>query len=105
MIIGICIGLIFGVLLMNIAVEEDRNAKEVLSEIIDDLNEDIDRANFKIECRDEKIKNYQEEHVILLENASEAREKILDLENNLELVTNNLSKENKELIPDFDSQN
>ena len=105
MIIGICIGLIFGVLLMNIAVEEERNAKEVLSEIIDDLNEDINRANFKIECRDEKIKNYQEEHEILLENASEARAKILDLENNLELVTNNLSKENKELIPDFDCQN
>ena len=90
---------------MNIAVEEERNAKEVLSEIIDDLNEDINRANFKIECRDEKIKNYQEEHEILLENASEARAKILDLENNLELVTNNLSKENKELIPDFDCQN
>lgn len=105
MIIGICIGLIFGALLMNIAVEEERNAKEVLSEIIDDLNEDINRANFKIECRDEEINDYQEEHRILLENASEARAKILDLEYNLELVTNNLSKENKELIPDFDSQN
>lgn len=41
----------------------------------------------------------------LKKDLNNANVKILDLENNLELVTNNLSEENKKLIPDFDSQN
>ena len=51
------------------------------------------------------LKDYQEEHVILLNNASELRAKIVDLENNIELLTNNLSDKNKELISDYHSQN
>lgn len=105
MILGFILGLPIGALLMYRAVEEERNNNIVLNEKNDNLNEDIDRLSFKNELKDDKINDLQEEHKILLENASEARVKILDLENNLELVTNSLSKENKELIPDFDSQN
>lgn len=105
MILGFIAGLTLGALLMNLAVEEERKEKELLKKTIDDLEEDLDRANFKIHNRDNFISDYQEEHEILLNNASELRAKIVDLENNLELVTNSLSDENKKLIPDFDSQN
>ena len=42
---------------------------------------------------------------ILLDNAAELRVKIEDLENNIELLTNNLTDENKELISDSESEN
>ena len=48
---------------------------------------------------------YEEQAEILLDNASEYRTKIVDLENNIELLVNNLSDENKELISDYQSQN
>lgn len=105
MILGFILGLLLGALLMYRAVEEERKEKERLSRVIDDLNEDIDRLSFKNELKDKKINDLQEEQVTLLENASELRSKIVDLENNLELVKNSLSEENKKLIPDFDSQN
>ena len=105
MIIGICIGLILGALLMNIATEEERRINERLKKTINNIEEDLDNANFKNELKDEKINNLQEELATLLENASELRKEKLNLENNLELVSNSLSEENKKLIPDFDSQN
>lgn len=87
---GFAIGLALGGLLLNLAVEEEHKINTKLKETINNLQEDLDRANFKNELKDEKINDYQEEHEILLENAVEARAKILDLENNLELVVNNL---------------
>lgn len=105
MIVGICIGLILGALLMNIATEEERKINERLKKTINNIEEDLDNANFKNELKDEKINNLQEELATLLENASELREEKVNLENNLELVSNSLSEENKKLIPDFDSQN
>ena len=105
MIVAICIGLILGALLMNIATEEERKINERLKKTINNIEEDLDNANFKNELKDEKINNLQEELATLLENASELREEKVNLENNLELVSNSLSEENKKLIPDFDSQN
>jgi len=70
-----------------------------------DLNGNIDRIDYIIKCKDEKIEDLQKEQVTLLENASELRTKIVDLENNLELVTNSLSDEIKELISDDQSEN
>lgn len=105
MMLGFLIGLATGALLMNLAVEDKQKTNGNLKRTISNLEEDLDRANFKIECRDEKINDYQKEHEILLENAVELRAKIKDLENNIELLTNNLSEQNKELILDFDSQN
>lgn len=53
----------------------------------------------------EKMKENNEQLEILLNNSSELRAKIVDLENNIELLTNNLSDENKELISDYQSEN
>lgn len=63
------------------------------------------RAN-NFEKQLKKTKNeYEEQAEILLDNASEYRTEIVDLENNIELLVNNLSDENKELISDSESQN
>ena len=105
MIIGMCIGLILGALLMNIAVEEERKVNERLKKTINNLEEDLDNANFKNELKDEKIDSYQKEQVTLLENASELRAEIVDLKNNLELVKNSLPDKIKELISDDQSEN
>lgn len=105
MMFGFAIGLALGGLLLNLAIEDEHKINTKLKETINNLQEDLDRANFKNELKDEKINDYQEEHEILLENAIEARAKILDLENNIELLTSNLTEQNKKLILDFDSQN
>lgn len=90
MVFGFATGLALGGLLLNLVAENEHKINTKLKETINNLQEDLDRANFKNELKDEKINDYQEEHEILLENAVEARAKILDLENNLELVVNNL---------------
>lgn len=98
MMFGFAIGLALGGVLLSLAVEEEHKNNSELKKKIGILEEDLDRANFKNELKDEKINDYQEEHVILLENACETRAKIIDLENNLELVTNSLRDKNiKEL--------
>ena len=78
---------------------------ETLKNTINNLEKERADLKLKIEQRDLMLKDYQEEHVILLNNASELRAKIVDLENNIELLTNNLSDKNKELISDYHSQN
>lgn len=98
MMLGFIAGLTLGLLLINIAIEEERKK-------ISALQEDLNNANSKIKYRDDFVRQYQEEHKILLEDVSKLKAEIIDLENNLELVTNNLSEGNKKLIPDFDSQN
>ncbi len=95
MMYGFAIGLALAGLLLNLAVEDEHKINTKLKETINNLQEDLDRANSKNELKDEKINDYQEEHEILLENAIEARAKILDLENNLELVVNSLPEDIK----------
>ena len=85
--------------------KEAEKTNELLKKTINNLEDDIDLANSKIENRDRIINDYQEEHVILLNNSAELRAKITDLENNIELLVNNLSNKNKELISDCESQN
>lgn len=60
--------------------------------------------NFEKQLKETK-NEYEEQAEILLDNASEYRTKIVDLENNIELLANNLSDENKELISDSESEN
>lgn len=60
--------------------------------------------NFEKQLKETK-NEYEEQAEILLNNASEYRTKIVDLENNIELLVNNLSDENKELISDSESEN
>lgn len=92
---GFAIGLALGGLLLNLAVEEEHKINTKLKQTINNLQEDLDRANFKNDLKNEKINDYQEEREILLQNACEARSKILDLENNLELVVNSLPEDIK----------
>lgn len=60
--------------------------------------------NFEKQLKETK-NEYEEQAEILLDNASEYRTKIVDLENNIELLVNNLSDANKELISDSESEN
>lgn len=80
-------------------------SKNLHNKIIKAKEKEITDLKLKVEQRDLILKDYQEEHEILLNNASELRVKIVDLENNIELLVNNLSGKNKELISDFDNQN
>ena len=108
---GICIGIVLGALLMNLAVEEENrineilkkviNNNEILKKVINNLEEDLKNANIKVENRDCLIKDLKKEEETLLKNAEELRSKIVDLENNLNLVTNSL----KELAYDWQSRN
>lgn len=77
----------------------------MLKDTINNLEEDIDLLNSKIKNRDRMIEKQQKDNAILLDNEAELRAKIEDLENNIELLTNNLTDENKELIPDYQSEN
>lgn len=77
----------------------------MLKDTINNLEEDIDLLNSKIKNRDRMIEKQQKDNAILLDNAAELRVKIEDLENNIELLTNNLTDENKELISDSESEN
>lgn len=105
MVFGICIGFLLGALVVNQYLKESEYTNMLLKKTINNLEDDIDLANLKIENRDRILNDYQEEHVILLNNSAELRAKITDLENNIELLVNNLSDKNKELISDYQSQN
>lgn len=105
MVFGICIGFLLGALVVNQYLKESEYTNMLLKKTINNLEDDIDLANLKIENRDRILNDYQEEHVILINNSAELRAKITDLENNIELLVNNLSDKNKELISDFQSQN
>lgn len=105
MIFGMCIGFLLGALAVNLYLKETEHTNMLLKKTINNLEDDIDLANSKIENRDRILNDYQEEHVILLNNSAELRAKIVDLENNIELLVNNLSDKNKELISDSKSQN
>ena len=105
LILGLITGLVLGALLMNLVVEEEQRVNELLKKTINNLEENLDNANSRVENRDNLINDLQEENVILLENSSELRSKIEDLENNIDLLINNLTEKNKELISDHQSQN
>lgn len=64
---------------------------EVLKNTINNLEDDLKKQ--KEELRKEKDKNeiYQKDLIIVLENSAEQRQKIIDLENNIEFLTFNLS--------------
>lgn len=83
----------------------NRKLIKTLKKTINNLQDDLDLANSRVENRDNILKDYQEEHVILLENATESRNKVVDLENNIELLVNNLSEQNKELVCNLDTEN
>lgn len=69
-----------------------------LKQTIKITQQERDEAREEVAKKDYLIKMYQEEHEILLNNASELRAKNKDLENNIEILRNNLSEKNKELV-------
>lgn len=73
--------------------------------LIETLKNTINNLETEINEKNAVIKDCQEENEILLNNSAELRAKIVDLENNLELLKNNLSEQNKELISDDQSEN
>ena len=105
MIFGMCFGFLLGALVINLYLKDAEETNELLKKTINNLEDDIDLANSKIENRDRILNDYQEENVILLNNSAELRAKITDLENNIELLVNNLSDKNKELISEYQSKN
>lgn len=98
-------GFLFGALLVLLFNENAERANELLKDTINNLEEDIDLLNSKIKNRDRMIEKQQKDNAILLDNAAELRAKMGDLRNNIELLTNNLTDENKELISDSESEN
>ena len=94
-------GFLSGALLVVLFNENAERANELLKDTINN----IDLLNSKIKNRDKMIGKQQKDNEILLNNADELRAKIEDLENNIEILTNNLTDENKELIPDYQSEN
>ena len=78
---------------------------ETLKNTINNLEKEISDLKLKVEQRDLMLKDYQEEREILLNDSAELRAKIVDLENNIELLTNNLLEENKALVSDCQSNN
>lgn len=78
---------------------------ETLKKTINNLEKEKTDLKLKVEQRDLMIKDYQKEREILLNNSAELRAKIVDLENNIELLTNNLLEENKALVSDCQSNN
>lgn len=98
-------GFLFGALLVVLFNENAERANELLKDTINNLEEDIDLLNSKIKNRDKMIEKQQKDNAILLDNAAELRAKMEDLRNNIELLTNNLTDENKELISDYQSEN
>lgn len=63
---------------------------KTLKATINDLEDNLKAERTKVTERDKLIKGYQEEQEVLLNNLSELRAKIADLENNLDFVVNNI---------------
>ena len=77
----------------------------MLKDTINNIQEENKLLELKVKNRDRMIEKQQKDNAILLDNAAELRAKMEDLRNNIELLTNNLTDENKELIPDYQSEN
>lgn len=73
-------------------------SKKLHNKIVKAKESEISDLKMKIEQRDIMLKDYQEEHEILLNNSSELRAKIVDLEKNIEILVNNLTTKKKELV-------
>ena len=65
--------------------------RKTLLKVIEQLEEDKEEL-------ENKIKEKEHNNLILLQNASEQRAKIKDLENNIEFLVNNLSSIKKKKI-------
>ena len=95
---GLILGIILGMIFINFVLEDEKETNVLLKKTINNLKNDLDLANSKIENRDNLISDMQEDKTILLNNSAELRSKITDLEKNIKLLKNNLPKKYKELV-------
>ena len=96
-IIGVFIGItLFALISANRINELEQINYEIKKELVD--------TKFKVEQRDLLIKDYQDEHEILITTALEDKHRMEDLENNIELLRNNIP-EIKELVVDNQTNN
>lgn len=65
--------------------------RKTLLKVIEQLEEDKEEL-------ENKLKEKEHNNLILLQNASEQRERIKDLENNIEFLVNNLTPAKRKLI-------
>ena len=98
-------GFLSGALLVVLFNENAERANELLKDTINNIQEENKLLELKVKNRDKMIEKQQKDNVMLLDNAAELRAEIEDLRNNIELLTNNLTDENKELISDSESEN
>ena len=66
--------------------------------LINNLKKVINSLEYENNQLKEKNRIYEKDLIILLDNAKEFRERIKDLENNIELLTNNLSPAKKKKL-------
>ena len=80
MIYAFLVGFLLGALILNMYLRDEQKANENLNKTIDNLEDSLDELEFNIKTKDQRIKELNKEHEILLENASELRTKtnILD---------------------------
>ncbi len=98
-------GFLSGALLVVLFNENAERTNELLKDTINNIQEENKLLELKVKNRDKMIEKQQKDNVMLLDNAAELRAEIEDLRNNIELLTNNLTDENKELISDSESEN
>ena len=98
-------GFLSGTLLVVLFNENAERTNELLKDTINNIQEENKLLELKVKNRDKMIEKQQKDNVMLLDNAAELRAEIEDLRNNIELLTNNLTDENKELISDSESEN
>ena len=69
--------------------------KNMLIQSLNGVINSLEKENLQLK---EKNKMYEHDIIILLDSSKELREEIINLENNLEGVTNNLSVQKKKRI-------
>ena len=72
MIFGMCIGFLAGALVVNQYLKDAEETNELLKKTINNLEDDIDLANFKIKNRDRIIEGLQSKNKELISDGKSA---------------------------------
>mgnify|MGYP000342734177 CR=1 FL=1 len=72
MIFGMCFGFLLGALVINLYLKDAEKTNESLKKTINNLEDDIDLANFKIKNRDRIIEELQSKNKELISDGKSA---------------------------------
>lgn len=72
MIFGMCFGFLLGALVINLYLKDAEETNELLKKTINNLEDDIDLANFKIKNRDRIIEELQSKNKELISDGKSA---------------------------------